>query len=621
MNLTEEERKAAKENYNEKLKITRRRFMADLPLAVAAGGAGLGAAYYQYKKIEQPLKIGIIGTGDEGNVLIGALNPDFVDVVAIADIRPSSIHRAIHGDWPSEKMQPARPGLINVYGKKKGWKTEEDVRRDVKIYTNGWDDLLDDENVEAVIIALPLWLHRDAANDAMLKGKHVLTEKLMAHSVAECKEMARLAEEKGLLLATGHQRHYSVLYANAVATLRQGIIGDIHHIRAQWHRAADTWRPAMHEGSMTPQEFVEQKKSLERVAKGIEEDIKSGKLSKEDGKTQLNEAKARVKAFDAAHPLLSKWASVSGRVNDPKITGTAREGWVKCLAQLEKMIEDATVDAAAYGYEPHVVEESGYKCTPLEELIRWRLWNRTGGGLMAELGSHQLDASGIFIASQFKEGTKVHPISVTGVGGRHLYEANRDIDDHVYCLFEYPGKGYYDDDDPSKNVKDENKKVVVTYSSINGNGFGNYGEIVMGTDGTLILEGEKETMLIGGKSSTALAMAADATVDSYETGGGAAVAAEVPTEDVSRGYTEEIEHWAWCIRNKKDPSVLHCPPKVAMADAIIALVSNMAMEKQERIVFKEEWFDPASDETPEGNVPRKAAEITLSGKGKPQGMA
>ena len=37
-----------------------------------------------------------------------------------------------------------------------------------------------------------------------------------------------------------------------------------------------------------------------------------------------------------------------------------------------------------------------YRRSPLEELIRWRLWNRTGGGLMAELGSHQLDASGIF---------------------------------------------------------------------------------------------------------------------------------------------------------------------------------------------------------------------------------
>ena len=621
MHLSDEARKAAKENYQEKLGIiTRRRFMVDIPAAVAAGAVGLGGAYFQYKKIDDPLRVAIIGTGDEGNVLIGAINPDFIDVVALADIRPSSIHRAIHGDWPSEKMQPARPGLINVYGKKKGWKTEEDVRKDVKIYTNGWDEVLDDENVEAVIIALPLWLHRDAAIDAMLKGKHVLTEKLMAHSVAECKEMARVAELTGKLLATGHQRHYSVLYANAVATLRQGIIGDIHHIRAQWHRQNDSWRPPL-PVTTTEAEFREGRSRIEREIKQIEAALKDGSLPKEEGEKKLAEARQRRVRFLDEQALISKWISVNNRVKDSKITGAARAGWVKCLEQLDKLIEDAKVDAEAFGYEPHVVKESGYQCSPLEELIRWRLWNRTGGGLMAELGSHQLDAAGIFIASQFKEGSKVEPLSVTGVGGRHLYEANRDIDDHVYCMFEYPAKGYYEDDDPSKPIKDENKKVVVTYSSINGNGFGNYGEIVMGTDGTLILEGEKETMLVGGKSASALAMAADATVDSYETGGGTAVAAAVPTEDVSRGYTEEMEHWAWCIRNNMPSETLHCHPKVAMADAIIALVSNMAMERQERIEFKKEWFDPASDETPEGVVPKQASQVQLSGRGRPREMA
>ena len=44
---------------------------------------------------------------------------------------------------------------------------------------------------------------------------------------------------------------------------------------------------------------------------------------------------------------------------------------------------------------------------------------------------------------------------------------HREIDDHVYCMYEYPAPGY---------DEDKNKKVVVTYSSINGNGFGDYGD-------------------------------------------------------------------------------------------------------------------------------------------------
>ena len=56
---------------------------------VAAGGIGFGAAYFGYGgSVRNPLRVGVIGTGDEGNVLIGAINPNYLDVVAIADIRP-----------------------------------------------------------------------------------------------------------------------------------------------------------------------------------------------------------------------------------------------------------------------------------------------------------------------------------------------------------------------------------------------------------------------------------------------------------------------------------------------------------------------------------------------------
>ncbi len=49
------------------------------------------------RTVTQWLSGRIIGTGDEGGILIGALNPNYVDVVAIADIRPYNIHlRANH---------------------------------------------------------------------------------------------------------------------------------------------------------------------------------------------------------------------------------------------------------------------------------------------------------------------------------------------------------------------------------------------------------------------------------------------------------------------------------------------------------------------------------------------
>ena len=262
-------------------------------------------------------------------------------------------------------------------------------------------------------------------------------------------------------------------------------------------------------------------------------------------------------------------------------------------------------NAAAYGYTAKTLPDGAAR-SPLEELIRWRLWNRTGGGLMAELGSHQLDAAGIFISAMHGKGKKVKPLTVTAVGNRSIFPADREVDDHVYCMYEYPAPGY---------EEDANKKIVVTYSSINGNGFGGYGEVVMGTEGTLILEQEQNVMLYKGSSrdtrvTVGKSKSGAPVLDTTESGGAGAVAAVSATPGdaapPSRGYTEEMEHWAWCIRNPDPANQPRCKPEVALADAVIALVSNQALnnpDQQPRITFAPEWFDIDSDVTPEGIKP------------------
>ena len=74
-------------------------------------------------------------------------------------------------------------------------------------------------------------------------------------------------------------------------------------------------------------------------------------------------------------------------------------------------------------------------------------------------------------------------------------------------------------------------------------------------------------------------------------------------QEVSRGYTEEEEHWAWCIRNPGNELPPRCRPEVAIKDAVIALTTNMACREGKRIDFQKEWFDIDSDETPEGEKP------------------
>src|SRR5688572_4432287 len=240
MHLTAEQKAIGKENFHGAIgsEFTRRDFLKGSLAAGVGAGAGAGAFYFAYDKVSDPVRIGVIGTGDEGSVLIGAHNPAYTKIVAIADIRPYSVYRAFRGDETSPGTLQARPGLLAKYG----WKSEDEARKHIKVYDQDYHDLLADPEIEGVIIALPLHLHALVAIEAMRAGKHVLTEKLMGHSIHECKEMSRVAKETGMLLSTGHQRHYSILYDNAVDTLRRRLIGDIHHIRAQWHRGPDSWK-------------------------------------------------------------------------------------------------------------------------------------------------------------------------------------------------------------------------------------------------------------------------------------------------------------------------------------------------------------------------------------------
>ena len=589
MNLTPEQRDIGKQNFYEAVGSdpNRRDVLKGLLAGTVAAGS-LGAMYFGYgAKVEEPLRIGIIGTGDEGSVLIGALNPEYLDVVAIADIRPYNQHRAFHGD---QDNIGARPGLIKQYG----YADETDAKKHIKVYKENYEELINDPNVEAVIIALPLWLHDVAAFKAMRAGKHVLTEKLMGQTVSKCKEMGRLAkslkdpEGNPIVLAVGHQRHYSVLYANAVDQIRRGLLGDLHHIRAQWHRGNmpgnDSWCPPMPEAVAYPYDAFD-----------------SAIVAAERAKDEKEK-----KALVAAHPLYAKLRSMRGGL--AKATGSDIDDWKAKIAQVEKQLEDISLELAAekeYGYVAKTLP-NGHNRSALEELIRWRLWDRTGAGLMAELGSHQLDASSIFVSSQRDDGEKVYPIAVQGIGFRSLFPADRDVDDHVHCNFEFPALGYYKDFKKQEEVADPNKKIVVTYSSINGNGFGGYGEVVVGTGGTLILDREQEVLLYkGGDASTKIAVTegkgGKAAMSTYETGGGpaAAIAQAATPKNVSRGYKEEMEHWAWCIRNPAPEHQPKCGPKVAMADAIIALTSNIAMKQGKRIEFKKEWFDIDAEATPE----------------------
>lgn len=582
--LTPEEQRAANEKLTE---CSRRDFIKGGVLAAAVPAVGLGAFYFGYSKVHgSPVRVGFMGTGDEGSVLLGALNPDYVDLRSIADIRPYNLHRAFYGDHENENALKVRPGICSVYG----WKNETEAKKHLNVYGD-YNDLLANakaDGLEAVIIALPLHLHAPATVKALKLGLHVLTEKLMGHSVTQCKEMSMAAKEAHRHLATGHQRHYNVLYAEAVDNIRRGLLGNIHYIRAQWHRdnrpgiEKDSWRQPMPRSLKTTDDMASR---LERARNELRKELQTATGSQ----IEKIAAKLAQKEAQIADEILLKGGHLSG----------------------DRFEEIEFKTSKDYGYEDAVFGsgEQEYRRPASEELLRWRLWERTGGGLMVELGSHQLDAASIFLAANndyyldsqtpgSAKGDKIHPLKVHVSASRNLFGLDREVSDHITTLVEFPAPDY----DP-KSVAGSKRKICVQYSAVNGNGYGGYGEIVYGTKGTMILEREADIQLARSDAKTTkVAASGAAELDTQSSGPAQKLVAGAKAE-VSRGYKEQIEHWAWCIRenpNNSDPKLQpRCYPKIALGDAVIALVTNMAAAKGNSIAFKEEWFDPENPATPE----------------------
>ncbi len=90
-----------------------------------------------------------------------------------------------------------------------------------------YHDLLLDPEIEAVSVVTHVAEHVDPAVVALRSGKHVLLEKPMARSVAECDKIIAAAEKSGRILMVGHICRFNPRYALARERVTAGEIGRI----------------------------------------------------------------------------------------------------------------------------------------------------------------------------------------------------------------------------------------------------------------------------------------------------------------------------------------------------------------------------------------------------------
>lgn len=307
--------------------VTRRTFL-ETAGATLASSALLRAE-------DTPVRVAVIGTGARGSDLIRALTTiEGLELISVCD------------DYVPHLEQGAKYAGPQA-------KTFSDYRR-----------MLDELKPQAVVIAVPLYLHYPVAADCLSAGCHIFLEKTMCYTVAEAKKLAAQVAASKRVFQVGLQRRANAIYKQAQAMVAAGMIGQVTSIKAQWHRNNSWRRP------------------------------------------------------------------VPVPKTDPN--------WPK-----------------------------------LEKKLNWRLYKAYSVGLMAELGSHQMDVVNWFLGT--------HPKRVIASGGIEYFRDGREVYDNISCLYEY-------------ELKDANGKpytVRVNYTSICNNAYEGAAELIMGTKGSLYLTSAK----------------------------------------------------------------------------------------------------------------------------------
>ena len=193
--------------------VSRRGFMQ----ATAALGAGAllvpaGLADTPATNTDE-LRIAMIGPGSQGrNLLTKCLKIEGVRFAAICDA------------WSYHQRYAAN--ILKKYD------------QPVNVYADHREMLAAENDLDAVIIATPDWVHAEQAIACLKAGLHVYCEKEMSNTLEGCRQMVKTARETGKLLQIGHQRRSNPRYWHALKMIHKDkVLGRITHVYGQWNRA------------------------------------------------------------------------------------------------------------------------------------------------------------------------------------------------------------------------------------------------------------------------------------------------------------------------------------------------------------------------------------------------
>ncbi|HPA47542.1 MAG TPA: Gfo/Idh/MocA family oxidoreductase [bacterium] len=263
------------------------------------------------------------------------------------------------------------------------------------------------------------------------------------------------------------------------------------------------------------------------------------------------------------------------------------------------------------GKEYDVVRE----CYPdYEHWWNWRFFWESSGGIMTELGSHQLDVASWVLGC--------HPSAVMGVGGKDYWLDDREIFDNVNVIYEFKiepndhnRKAFFSSEptglaecrqgeEALRKLKEDPYIAKVVYTSIGANSHDGASEQIMGEWGTILLTTNRG-VLFHEPSAPEMAWGDKAMSKAEQAARAAAVITSGATHNLSMAPQEdqgepvgrpmagmdfediELSEFFDCVRSGRKP---YCDVVKGRNDAVMVLSANTAMLENRRIELGEDLY-------------------------------
>lgn len=98
---------------------------------------------------------------------------------------------------------------------------------------NNFDDMIEDDNIDAITITSPSFLHTEQISKALKAGKHVFSEKPLGTTVEQCKEAEKTVEKcLDQIFMLGFMRRFDNSYKYAKEAIDNGEIGEVYLVRS-----------------------------------------------------------------------------------------------------------------------------------------------------------------------------------------------------------------------------------------------------------------------------------------------------------------------------------------------------------------------------------------------------